>query len=91
MGAPLNVMQQFGPALTLFLLAIWNVNFTKSAAHYRGSSGALGHDSGGAGRGGIFTSVTCKTNFFFTETTRKERRDASDQAPAPASECAAFR
>jgi len=25
MGAPLNVMQQFGPALTLFLLAIWNV------------------------------------------------------------------
>jgi hypothetical protein len=25
MGAPLHVMQQFGPALTLFLLAIWNV------------------------------------------------------------------
>ena len=25
MGAPLNVMQKFGPALTLFLLAIWNV------------------------------------------------------------------
>jgi O-antigen ligase len=26
LGAPVHVMQQFGPALTLFLLAIWNVN-----------------------------------------------------------------
>src|ERR1019366_5026659 len=26
LGAPLHVMQVFGPALTLFLLAVWNVN-----------------------------------------------------------------
>ena len=26
LGAPLDVMQKFGPVLTLFLLAIWNVN-----------------------------------------------------------------
>ena len=26
LGAPLHVMQKFGPVLTLFLLAVWNVN-----------------------------------------------------------------
>jgi len=38
LGAPLHVMQQFGPALTLFLLAIWNVT---SLARLRITAGLM--------------------------------------------------
>src|ERR1700730_862891 len=38
LGAPLHVMQQFGPALTLFLLAVWNVT---SLARLRITAGLL--------------------------------------------------